>query len=472
MTTRVLLVTTNGTGMGHLARMTAVALAGKRTGEIEPFILTMSVAAPMAAQMGIPVEYCPSTQRGWHAHWEWDAYLRERLALLIEHLNIDVVMFDGVMPYDGLLAVMPQFPRVRFVWCRRGMWRRDAKVARRALARARFFDAVIEPGDLASSADNGRTAKAVNVIRTSSVSLTADVDMLPRDAARAELGLDASGRYVFFAFGSGLTGDSATVLRALVSAATLHRSTNAVSGSPWQAWQVATVKPWRDAQAAAGVLYIDRVFPLVRYLRAFDAVVTSAGYNAVHEFVSAGMPCVVVPNSASVTDDQEARAGQLQLQGLALTSSASAEPLNHAFSALLDGWVPTNTAPACNGSAEIATVLATLAARTDSPELSGAAVGEMSRQQSRIDTKLALMRLVGPVLISALRRLRGRRSAAIAVNAVVITDDLAQVAAHPADAAIEHLITTNHSLTSGPSTAVAYERARRELVRKVYSSRL
>ncbi len=50
------------------------------------------------------------------------------------------------------------------------------------------------------------------------------------------------------------------------------------------------------------------VYPLSRYLRAFDAAVVAAGYNSYHEMVMAGVPAAYVPNLATTTDDQLARA--------------------------------------------------------------------------------------------------------------------------------------------------------------------
>ena len=66
------------------------------------------------------------------------------------------------------------------------------------------------------------------------------------------------------------------------------------------------------------VIELRGVYPLVRYLAAFDAVVSAAGYNAVHEFVPAGIPTLLVPNPATRTDDQIARASFLRGNGLAL----------------------------------------------------------------------------------------------------------------------------------------------------------
>ena len=49
------------------------------------------------------------------------------------------------------------------------------------------------------------------------------------------------------------------------------------------------------------------VYPLVRYLRAFDVFAGAAGYNTCCEVIQSGVPSLLVPN-ALVADDQARRA--------------------------------------------------------------------------------------------------------------------------------------------------------------------
>ena len=57
-------------------------------------------------------------------------------------------------------------------------------------------------------------------------------------------------------------------------------------------------------------------FPLSRYLRAFDLVISAAGYNSFHELLLAGVPAIFVPNEHPQQDDQLARARFVERQGL------------------------------------------------------------------------------------------------------------------------------------------------------------
>lgn len=62
----------------------------------------------------------------------------------------------------------------------------------------------------------------------------------------------------------------------------------------------------RDAELPPEVKAVS-VYPLARYLRAFDVFVGAAGYNSCCELVQSGIPALLVPNNKLV-DDQARRA--------------------------------------------------------------------------------------------------------------------------------------------------------------------
>jgi hypothetical protein len=70
----------------------------------------------------------------------------------------------------------------------------------------------------------------------------------------------------------------------------------------------------------ARVIEIKGVYPLLRYLNVFDATVSAAGYNSVHELIPAGVPTLLIPNTSSKTDNQEGRAQYLADLGVALAA--------------------------------------------------------------------------------------------------------------------------------------------------------
>lgn len=64
-------------------------------------------------------------------------------------------------------------------------------------------------------------------------------------------------------------------------------------------------------------------YPLLRYLKAFDAAVLAAGYNSIQESVVAELPAIFVPNIKTKTDDQGRRARGMSNQGLGITATNS-----------------------------------------------------------------------------------------------------------------------------------------------------
>jgi len=304
---RVALVTSNGWGLGHLSREIAIALAIGDRAEVTMF--TFSRGFPLAAHFGLEGEFCPSHTSLWIPAERWDRYVERRFEIFISEVTPDVVLFDGVAPYLGVINALRRHPSISAGWLRRGMWLSGTNDSQ--LAKSGAFDFVIEPGDIAAAADQGPTA-ALESIRVPPVSLLEVVPTLRRVDAAAALGLDPERPTLLFALGSGQPGDAADARAAALLQASRHRD--------WQVGVVTSplVEPGTDEIGATEGIHIVGVYPLVRYLSAFDAAIGAAGYNSVHELIPSRIPTLLVPKSASRTDDQIVRASLLAEHGLAL----------------------------------------------------------------------------------------------------------------------------------------------------------
>jgi len=171
----------------------------------------------------------------------------------------------------------------RSVWCRRAMWKPGANVA--ALPRARAFDAVLEPGELAAAEDRGPT-----VPRRGEAKLVAPIvyldrsDLLPREEAERELGLEPGRTTVLVALGQGeeVLGATERCLRALAGrdGVQVAALSSAIGGG---------------IDAPPGVVHLRATYPMSRYYAAFDLAVAAAGYNAYHELLRLGVPTLFVP---------------------------------------------------------------------------------------------------------------------------------------------------------------------------------
>ncbi|MFM1758226.1 MAG: hypothetical protein RL193_803 [Actinomycetota bacterium] len=307
----VILATSNGIGMGHLARASAIAKALKS--EANPIIVSMAGGiAEIPDALDIPCEYIPGKDRRWMARPKWDLYLRDRLVALIDETDAKILTYDGVVPYAGVIAARIKRPNVKLVWIRRGLWQK--KIHRFALPlQSAAMDLVIEPGDYAFAYDHGPTAKRKEAIRTAPVSLYQSNEALNKEESRKILGLDPHRPAVLVQLGTGA--DDAN-----------EKMTAALKGLlGWPDLQVVLTKEPVDKHGkslvTAGLdLKVIRYFPLAKVLAAFDAGVCATGYNGVHELLAAKLPTVLVSNIRGM-DDQEARAKWCHDFGYALRAN-------------------------------------------------------------------------------------------------------------------------------------------------------
>lgn len=358
----IILATSNGVGMGHLARASAIALALKEYAN--PIIVSMAGGiAEIPEFMGIRCEYIPGRDRMWMSREKWDAYLRDRLMALADETGARVMSFDGVVPYPGVIAAKVSHPKLALVWVRRGLWQK--KPQRFVLGlQSQMMDYIVEPGDFARAYDFGPTAERKDARVTSSVSLFQKDTALSRDEARAVLGLDLNRPAVLVQLG---TGDSDVN----------EKMTAALSGLlGWKDLQVILTKQPldKDGKSLAPVgldIRVVRHFPLAQVLHAFDASVCATGYNGVHELLPAHVPTVFVSNIRG-TDDQEARAQWCHDMGFALRANqADLGDITATVRKLEDADVRARLSKKCaelpdpTGGAEIAKILYELAVQEE-----------------------------------------------------------------------------------------------------------
>ena len=358
----IILATSNGVGMGHLVRATAIALELKKYAN--PIIISMAGGiAEIPDYLGIRVEYIPGRDRGWMPRENWDEYLRDRLMALVDETGATVMSFDGVVPYPGVIAAKFSHPKLALVWVRRGLWQK--KPQRFVLEmQSEMMDQIAEPGDMARAYDFGPTANRKDATLVSPVSLFREEEALSREDARKLLGLDLDRPAVLVQLG---TGDSDVN----------EKLTAALSGLlGWKDLQVILTKQPIDKDgnslAPAGLdIRVVRHFPLARVLRAFDAGVSATGYNGFHENLPARLPTVFISNIRG-TDDQEARAQWGHDFGYAIRGNqADLHDITAAVKKLQDPDVRAKLAakcaelPATTGGAEIAKILFDLATREE-----------------------------------------------------------------------------------------------------------
>lgn len=322
----VLFVTTNGSGMGHVTR--GLAMASRASEQVRPVFLTLSQAVGVVRDMGFLCEYYPSWKYWGVTTATWHPRFAQRLKSIMATYQPRAVVFDGTVPYPGVIAAAKAHSDVGFAWVRRAMWK-PGRGVRERIERGRFFDLVVEPAEVAAPLDRGLTTEYRNeALVVDPVLLVEPSDALGRDEARAALGLDGSNPTALVTLGAGNINDLTATVRtsvAALSAAGFH---------------VVVTNP-AIAQSAVGAdrgVTSVRVHPLARYLDAFDMAVSAAGYNTFHELVAAGVPTIFVPNEATALDDQLARARFADEHGLGVCvrESSAADEMPRAVGRLAD----------------------------------------------------------------------------------------------------------------------------------------
>lgn len=297
---RALFITSNGAGMGHLTRLLSYARRGES--DLAPHVLSLSQAVPVVSRFGYPYEYLPSSTATGLMPRRWRTFFVERVTEAMRRIRPAVVVFDGTWPYEGIPEVREADPAALWVWSRRGMWRAGQNSEQ--LAKAAWFDEVIEPGDFAAPFDAGVTVGA-RASRVGPVTLLDDDELDDRAEARRALGLESTAPMALVSLGAGNINDTRGDLGAVV--ATL-RSLGV---------QVCVTRPEIAIGGADDPdVHVLRDFPLSRRYRAFDLAVSATGYNSFHELLRFGVPTLFVPNQSTALDDQEARARFAAERGL------------------------------------------------------------------------------------------------------------------------------------------------------------
>lgn len=302
---RVLLMSSNGVGMGHLTRL--LAIARRLPPPLEPVFLTMSQALRVIREQGFLAEYLP-----FHAYLgcdikRWNHFLHHELNELLGFYEPRALVFDGHVPYGGLIDAIGDNPELWSAWCRRGMWGPHHR-SQDAIERESRFDAVIEPRDVAGAYDDGITAEHRSRTRTvEPIRLLDPCELLGRDEARRQLRLRQDGLAILLQLGSGNNYDYHAVHRLAIDRLRRHEGAQVAAAQ----WLIAE----RELELPDHVLRLSH-YPLSRYLKAFDFVISAVGYNSFHEVISAGLPAIFVPNEHPQQDNQLGRARYAQRHGL------------------------------------------------------------------------------------------------------------------------------------------------------------
>lgn len=305
---RVLMVTSNGAGLGHLTR--CLALASEFPGDWDVDILTLSTGWRKVSPGRARLHYFPSREHLGLPQHEWHRRFARAFAQKLEDSTPDVIFFDGTAVYRAIHEAARQ-RLIPFIWIVRGGWKPGIE-NEQTKQPERIADGLLLPGDYAIGPETAPVATDVlPTLRTPP--LVYLPHLLSGAEARRELALPEGKRYVLIQLGAGNVDDIGEKLSTAVAAVD-------ALGPNWQPVVVdspistsATELPQRVARISA--------YPLSKFYRAFEFVVVAAGYNTVQEVIALGVPALMVPNLETLTDDQRRRAETAADRGLAFVAA-------------------------------------------------------------------------------------------------------------------------------------------------------
>lgn len=315
---RVVLYAVNGTGVGHVTRLLAIARWIRRYGaaldrDVEIWFITSSEADGLVFAEGFAAFKIPSktivAETGIHRttylalakQWIWHT-----LGLLRPDLFVVDTFPRG--SFGELISALDLCRRSAFVY----------RPVRPSVAERADFQAMLTLYDLivvpeAETAVLTPEGVADRVVHVGPVVSRERWELLPRDVARERLGVRPDRRCVFVSAGGG--GDRSAEER-------IANVVRSLAADPTLAIVVGT-----------GPLYRGRPFPGVTivpgaaatFASAFDVAVCAAGYNTFSEMMFAGVPCVFLPQD-KLADDQRARAERAVAAGAATMLGADDDP--------------------------------------------------------------------------------------------------------------------------------------------------
>lgn len=309
--TPVLMMTSNGVGLGHLTRL--MAIARRLPDNFEPVFFSLSKGAAIVEQFGYTLDYLPSHRFPDLDEASWNRLLARRLVQFIRLTRPKAAIFDGNWPYAGLVNIIMATPELHWIWVRRALWRRKRDLL--ALERSEMFDAVVEPGELCRFEDIGPTAQVRDDVLDVSPALFLDPsELFDRPTARARLGAASDEVCVVLQLGAGTNFDFSGIRSAILEhLKTLPKVRIVQIRSP--------ISEARSVSETDGVSLVSE-YPSLKLAHGIDLLICSAGYNSFHEAMAYGVPAIFIPNESPDMDDQLLRARYAQSMGWGWTLQA------------------------------------------------------------------------------------------------------------------------------------------------------
>ncbi|HWA44554.1 MAG TPA: hypothetical protein VHA10_15165 [Hypericibacter adhaerens] len=295
---RCLFYASNGHGLGHLIRTLAIARALKaRIPDINIMFVTNSEACQLVWREGFQVVKLLSPPANF---LELDIPAREELRRInrgsvqavLKHFKPDLVVVD-FFPMGQIGDMIPMHSYA----CRKVFVARERNAASEIATHAKLIQSVYQlvliPHEEQEVA--GYKPADVRTRYTGPILIRSRDEALPRDQARRRLGLAPEGFTVFVGFGGGGKPEYQSVQQWILTEAQGPRNwTFAVARPPLLRQEI----PATDRDDVKEITYM----PMAECWTAFDAAISTLGYNSTTELLHHGVPTLFIELAGGLDD--------------------------------------------------------------------------------------------------------------------------------------------------------------------------
>lgn len=324
---RIVILPTNGIGLGHAARSCSVAAA------LPDPSRALFTAYPSCVGLieARGFEATPLVGRtGEHTDRDAEDVLNHLRLNRVARAG-DLFVFDGGFVFDSVVRLIAS-KGLKAVWVRRGLWQAGKDFATNLL-REKVFSRVIVPGeafpDLERPLSFGEKVHRVGpVVLPAPMDDAGRADLRARLAAALGIGFDT---LIVSMLGAGVAADRTAEIHVVAQ----HAARRKGAAHLVVTWPGSAVDP---ALYRFGNTRVVRTHRAAEIAAAADVAVTAAGYNGFHEVLYNRVPAIFVPQMASFMDDQAARARAAEKRDLALAvQGGEVLMLDRALSDMIDG---------------------------------------------------------------------------------------------------------------------------------------
>lgn len=320
---RVVFYCVNGSGVGHLTRLVALAKWMRRYLELlghpaELVFLTSSEETSLLFRENLPSFKLPSKTAIGNSDFDKLTYLALAKQWVWHSLTLlrpDLLVVDSFPrgAFGELTSALDLVKKKAFVY--RHM---KSELAARPdfQAMVALYDRIVLPEDAGRHAELLPPAAASRVARVGPIVLREPAEVRGRAEARRQLGVSAEGPVILLTAGGGGDATAPARLGLLVDHLRRHGEVVVAAGPLYRG-------PRPDAMP--GVVWLTEP-TLSSLLPAFDVAVSAAGYNTFHELMLARVPSVFLPQE-KVADAQDARARVAVERGAAVLMPALPDAL-------------------------------------------------------------------------------------------------------------------------------------------------